>query len=235
MTRITNDKIPEILALRYIEKIKFYVNSLAIKNDNERKKMHKKIFNICKYMNMYSNPLKNKTLGQHLESLVFNELRALQFEIIGENTNEYNGIKWEKTKHNLDIIAKLKNSKLVIGVEVKNTLSVMDPKEIDVKIDICAKLGIVPVFAVRWLKPYTVCIKKQNGFAWMFKTQIHPLGSERFTKKIYEKLSVQKRGLQFPISTNTKLPIKSVKIFENWINKHKNKPLKVNSSYKCQK
>ena len=60
----------------------------------------------------------------------------------------------------------------------------MEPKEIDVKIDICRHLGIVPVFAVRWNKPYVNCVYKQGGFRWFFKMQMFPIGQEKLVNQL---------------------------------------------------
>lgn len=54
-------------------------------------------------------------------------------------------------KDTLDIVAKHKHKKLVIGVEVKNTLYSMPKEEVTTKIKMCECFKITPVFAVRWM------------------------------------------------------------------------------------
>ena len=51
------------------------------------------------------------------------QLKILQFDILDRHTNSHDGKVWNKTKHNLDFIAK--RNDLVLGIEVKNSLSVM--------------------------------------------------------------------------------------------------------------
>lgn len=99
-------------------------------------------------------------------------------------------------------------------------------------------LGITPVFACRWIKPYVNCIRKQGGFSWVFKTQIYPLGTERFTKELYEKLSPRtmvrsqsKHG--FPVSSNNNLPPGSVSKFEEWVEANENKLPEIDTSVRC--
>ncbi len=139
-----------------------------------------------------------------------------------------------ETEHDLDFIAVHPNKKFKIGIEMKNTLSIIPLDEIDVKIKICDFLGIVPVFAVRWLKPYFYCIRNQGGFCWMFKTQFYPLGFDKQTTSLCTKLSDPDKTdstgckLEFPINVGKELPPNHVKIFEEWVEKNKDDPPKVN-------
>lgn len=237
---ITQDKIPGFKKLTNIQKISFFVNSKAVETEEEEEKIAKRSYNIAQYVDSYSSQRNSDMLGKHLESLVKAELRAQGFEIEGIHTKKYKDKEWTKSEHNLDFIAKHKDSELVIGVEVKNTLNVMDPKEIDVKIEICKELGITPVFAVRWMKPYMDCIRLQGGFSWVFKTQMYPLGNEIFTKELYQKMSAEEKTntkgkpLQFPIIVRTELPEKSVNSFVSWVQKVKDNPPQVDTNYRCK-
>ena len=128
---------------------------------------------------------------------------------------------------------------MVIGVEVKNTLSVIPADEVDIKIEMCGYLGIIPVFAVRWNKPRVDCIRRQGGFSWIFKTQMFPLGYEEFVSRLYKKLSLQNKAdpsghvLEFPVSVRTDLPPKSVNKFEAWADNAERSMPRVNASNKC--
>jgi hypothetical protein len=180
-------------------------------------------------------------IGRHLESIVRQELRAQGFNIIALNARKYKEREWQKTDHNLDIIAEHQSGKLAIGAEIKNTLDIIEPAEIDVKIDICEYLGLIPVFAVRWIKPYIECIRKQGGFSWVFKTQIYPFGQEEFTEMLFRKLSAlnkknsRNRSLQFPVSVRGDIPDKSKVKFKEWIDKCLIKLPVVDTSYRCRK
>ncbi len=174
-----------------------------------------------------------------MEGLVKYELRANEFQITGTHTNEFKGKTWTQTSHNLDIVAEHKSGKLNIGIEVKNTLDLMEPDEIDTKIDICNFLGLVPVFAVRWMKPYMDCIRNQGGFSWIFKTQIYPPGFEAFTKLLYNRLSFSTRSdstrtpLQFPVTVRTDIPPKSAVAFAKWVAKSLQSPPQRNPGARC--
>ncbi|MEM2160562.1 MAG: hypothetical protein QXN55_06385 [Candidatus Nitrosotenuis sp.] len=239
LVKIDSSNVSELKSLRNVSRIKFYANAKAVQTQPEWENMKTHVISIAKLVDEYSDVRHRATLGKQLESLVKNELRAHQFDIISVNTKKYNGKEWTKTDHNLDIIAKKKNSDLVIGVEVKNTQDIIPPSEIDVKIDICEHLGIIPVFAVRWIKPYTDCIRRQGGFCWVFKTQIFPFGYEDFTKTLYQRLSElnkeNSRGhkLEFPITVRNDLPEKSVNKFEDWLRKIENNPPTIDTSFRC--
>jgi len=80
----------------------------------------------------------------------------------------------------------------------------------------CDFLGITPVFAARWLEPYTKSIEDRGGFSWIYKTQLYPPGMEALTEKLSKKL-------QPPTKKETQLPTKTPQLFHNWI---KNKTTK---------
>lgn len=102
----------------------------------------------------YGQDTVTEHLGKHLETSVYHELRAQGFEIVGENTNEYNGSTWLKSGHDLDFIAEHNSGRLNIGVEVKNRLGLITKDELIIKLNMCKYLGFVPVMAVRWIEPY---------------------------------------------------------------------------------
>lgn len=110
------------------------------------------------------------------------------FRIVGTHTSEHNNKKWTKTNHDLDFIAEHESGELDIGIEAKNTLPIIEREELDIKLAMCEYLRIRPVFAVRWIKPYTELIRTKGGFSWVFKTQIYPPGFEQLTKTLYRRL-----------------------------------------------
>lgn len=234
LTVFDRRSIPELDRLKTISRIKFYANADAVETVHERKMMRKHVISTASLIKKYSSADVAKMLGRQLESLVRNQLLISQFEIVGEHTNKYDGKKWTKTAHNLDFIAKKRGKNLVIGVEVKNTLSLMEPDEIDTKIDICRHLGIVPVFAVRWNKPYIHCVQKQGGFTWIFKTQIFPFGQEKLVKQLYSRLSVEPQ-LKFPITNRNSLPERSIKPFNDWVSRVEDRPPEIDTNVRCQR
>jgi hypothetical protein len=171
------------------------------------------IHSILKIVNEYSEKKNTDIIGNHLESLVRTELERLGFEIIGTHTNKTEKKAYSKGKSTLDFIAKHKSDKLTIGIEVKNTLSVLDKKEVKTKIDICDVLGITPVFAVRQINQHLKLIKDNNGFSWIFKNQLYPQQLEKLANKTRKKLHL-------PVEVASTLPKESLNTFEKWV-KHK--------------
>jgi hypothetical protein len=195
--------------------------------------------NIAKLVNSYTDPNITRALGDHLEGLVKAEIRAHQFSIVATHTNQYRGRTWTTTGHNLDLVAEHASGSLNIGVEIKNTLDIMDAKEIDTKIDMCHFLGLVPVFAVRWMKPYIDCISNQGGFSWIFKTQIYPPGFWDFTHTLFAKLSALNRNdshnhrLEFPIAVRTSIPERAATTFKKWTQRAIANPPQANPTARC--
>lgn len=237
ITSFGQDEVKPLSKLSNVRKIRFYANSDAVQTRDGLQKMTKRIERTARLLDKYSNPENTRVLGKQLESLVENQLRAYQFDILGKHTNEYGGRKWTETHENLDLVAKRNN--LVIG-EVKNTLGVMRPQEIDAKIDMCGHLGIVPVFAVRWIKPYIQCIRQRGGFSWVFKTQILPFGQEGLKQRMFDRLSVLNkrsgsgRRLEFPITVRNDLPPKAAK-FELWATRAESCKPDVKAEPRCSK
>ena len=215
-----------------IGRMKFYANADAVRTDPERQLMKTHVVGTARLVSRYSDADTTRMLGAHLESLVKSQLQISQFEIMGIHTNEYLGRRWTNTNHNLDFIAKKKGKDFAIGVEVKNTLGGMEPEEIDVKIDICRYLGIVPVFAVRWNRQYVNCVYKQGGFSWFFKTQMFPLGQERLVNRLFIRLSAGPQ-LKFPVSVRTSLPEKTVRMFDGWVRRVEDNPPEIDAAVRC--
>lgn len=237
LTVFDRERVPDLADLNHVYAVRFYANANAIKTSRDEAIMKKHVLSTARMLDKYGGDKNNKILGKQLESLVENQLRILQFEILDKHTNRYGGKEWSKTYHDLDIIAR--RGRLAIGIEIKNRLNVMPPEDIDIKIDICRHLGVVPVFAVRWIKPYINCISKQGGFSWVFKTQILPFGQEQMAGKMFKRLSVPSkkdgrgRSLEFPITVRNDLPPKSVRMFERWAQKAEKCPPTPEGGVRC--
>ncbi len=223
LVSFTSDTIPNITKLRNVPKLKFYANAAAITNNADYDRMKRHAFSLANVVNEYSDYEITSHIGKHLETMLWYELRALGFNIIGTNTNEYKGKKWTISNRDLDIIAEHSSGKLAIGLEAKNTLEIISKDELNEKIAICNFLGITPVFAVRWIKPYTEIVYNSGGYSWVFKALLYPPPYHNLVKRIYEQLSVLTRfdsknhRLDFPIIDRATLPEGSVKNFKLWV------------------
>lgn len=164
----------------------------------------------CSLIDAYSDPKVTERYGKHLENLVRLELQRQGFRIVGADSKKFRDKEYKSNNSNLDLIAEHQSGKLNIGVEVKNTLSVLDKEEVITKLDICDCLGLKPVFAVRWLKPYASLVTDRGGFPWIFKKQIYPTEFTKLTKKLSKRLKL-------PTCVATELPTESVQPFNNWV------------------
>ncbi|MDE1829450.1 MAG: hypothetical protein KGI25_03915 [Thaumarchaeota archaeon] len=172
--------------------------------------MSSKIKNIVTQIDRYSSPRNTSVLGNYLHALVRRELKVHRFKIIDENTNSYGDKKGEDGKQDLDIIAEHEIKGIKVGVEIKNTLDVIEKEEILSKTQLCKDLRLIPIFACRWLEPYKEEIRSKGGFPWQFKWQIYPIGREKRVNEI-------RRRFGFPVAVMSEIPEESVKEFETWI------------------
>lgn len=197
-------------SIRNVGEAKFYFSS-KLNKDFIQNILPNKIDKAAHWISKYSDIKITKMLGEHLHYLVKAELRAHGFKIVSEkNVRSYGNKIWNRTKHSLDMVAIHQQKNLEIGVEVKNMLTLPPKSEIVTKIEMCEHLGIIPVFASRWMEPYRSYIQEKNGFLWQFKTQIYPLGQENFVTEI------QKR-FQLPAEVIPELPSHAIMKFSTWL------------------
>lgn len=248
LVRFDSSNVAGLGGLTIGRRMRFYGSSAALEDSAGKEAMAKHVLAAARLVDKYGTAKHTKVAGKHLENLVKMQLRVSQFEIVGEHTAEYGGRQWDATSHNLDFVARKKGKDFAIGVEVKNTLGCMRPEEIDVKIDICKHLEIVPVFAVRWIKPYIECIRLQGGFSWVFKVQMFPLGYEEFVGAIRKRFAAGNPGRRnaaiteaermrsdYPVTVRTELPEKSVRRFDEWVARVEDDPPTVDTSHRCTK
>lgn len=184
---VTNRAIEELVSEGFLKLEKRDVAHFVYRSDIRY--IRREINRRCKIIKMYSDPVITRAIGEYAEALFSFAFQLNGFKIVGENTNEYRGIRWERTKHDLDFIVE-KNS-IAYGVEVKNTLSYMEQDEFEAKLEMCRSLGLTPLWILRnapatqfeRMKPY-------NGFILKFKAQIYPPGQEPLVRDMWEKMRI---------------------------------------------
>ncbi|MBI2486558.1 MAG: hypothetical protein HYW01_06300 [Deltaproteobacteria bacterium] len=130
-------------------------------------------------------------LGQTGELLVNEGFTRYGFGMLGRNTNELEGKKWQKTGHNLDFI--FERDSIRYGVEVKNTLGYMDKDEFDVKILICKELDVLPLFVNRMMpSSFMEQLRVNNGIWMIMKYQLYPITHKKLADKV-------KREMRLPV------------------------------------
>ena len=159
----------------------------------------------------YSTNKMARYLGWQGEMLVGDAFASMGFVRVGRESNEYNGIKWTETNHNMDFI--FQKDGLTYGVEVKNTLPYIDKDEFNIKIQLCKHLGIIPVFAVRMMPTaWTKELIQEGGFALILKYQLyHPIQQD-----IVDNI---KDHINLPVDTPRVLMEGTLQRFLSWHNK----------------
>lgn len=142
-----------------------------------------------KVIRRYSDPSITKAIGDYAEMLFEFMFELNDFNIIDEDTNEFGGVKWEETDHDLDFI--IEKDDVVYGVEIKNTLPYMERDEFDIKLRICEHLDIVPLWVLRNAPGVQFNeIKRKNGFILNFKAQIYPPGQGPLVRDIWRLMAL---------------------------------------------
>ncbi|MEW5817612.1 MAG: hypothetical protein AB1798_19715 [Spirochaetota bacterium] len=138
---------------------------------------------IKKLVMEYSTELVTRSCGHRAELLFGNSLMMNGFRLLGQNVNELQGKKWNKTGHNLDFI--LERDGIFYGCEIKNTLGYIEKEEMTIKLDICKYLGLAPLFIMRFTpKPYFKEILERGGITILFKYQLYEFSQRPLVDKI---------------------------------------------------
>lgn len=166
-----------------------------------RREMGRRI-NIIK---RYTDPTITRAIGDYAEMLFSFMFRLNGFKIVGEDTNEYRGLKWDKTEHDLDFI--IEKDSVAYGVEIKNTLPYMEKDEFEIKLEMCKFLGLVPLWILRNAPAVQFeQMKPHNGFILKFKAQMYPPGQEPLVGDMWKKM-------RLPASIWREVPEKLVNLF----------------------
>jgi hypothetical protein len=77
------------------------------------------------------------------------------------------------------------------AAKAKSKLSCIDEDELDIKLNMCASLGVKPLFIMRGSpKWYNYRIWQAGGYAMIFEVQIYPFGQQDLVKRIRETLGL---------------------------------------------
>lgn len=126
-------------------------------------------------------------VGFHGELLVDAALPLAGFAQVARNTRSFRDKTWVATGHNLDRIVEREG--ISYGVEIKNTLPYIPRDEFRIKLDMCAHLGLAPLFVSRMApKSYNYEIIERGGLSWILGTQFYPFGHQELAAEVKERL-----------------------------------------------
>ena len=168
--------------LREVGRIRFY---LHVKNRYWKRKAS----DVRKLVEQFSDPAFTSALGNQGEMLTDAALPSVGFLPKARNANEFGGIRWIETKHNLDRV--FEKDGILYGTEIKNRLSYISQDEFRTKLRMCDTLHLRPLFIARMMpRSYVFELFKRGGFALLMKFQFYPFGSELFAATVRERLGL---------------------------------------------
>lgn len=155
---------------------------------NKKYRYYKKSANqLISLVEDFSNHEVGKTLGQYGEDIILKAFARCEFVLKGEQTRTFQGKAWTATEHNLDFI--FEKDSITYGMEVKNTLSYIEKREFDFKLELCQSLSLRPVFAVRMMpKTWIYELYKAGGYAIILHYQMYPQHLKTLAERIAEEL-----------------------------------------------
>jgi len=137
------------------------------------------------------------------------------FTLEGEDTRQHAGRMWKRSQQNLDFI--MQRDGVVYGAEVKNRLDYIERGELDRKLELCAYLGVRPLFIMRGAaKSYNNKVIEAGGFALIFGSQIYPPGQE-------ELVEAMRKELDLPAVCSGAIPDGTIDRFVKWHEKELSK------------
>jgi hypothetical protein len=173
----------------------------------------RKIKEMNKVLEKYSSEVITRGCGCRAEDLFCNALALRGFMPKAKRVREYRGIKWEETGHDMDFVFEKDGKEY--GCEIKNTLGYIRKEELLIKLGMCEKLNLIPLFIMRHSpKTYNKMIIDQGGFALIFESQIYELSQKALVGEIREKLGL-------PVDCPRAIPSGILDRFEKWHNKNR--------------
>jgi hypothetical protein len=123
----------------------------------------------------------------------------------------YGGLKWEKSKHNLDFV--FEKDGVAYGCEIKNMLGYIQKEELEIKLEMCEHLRLKPLFIMRASpKVYNKMIIDKGGFALIFGYQIYELSHARLVERLRAELGL-------PVDCPRAIPDGILERFSSWHSK----------------
>lgn len=163
---------------------------------------------VTRLVEEYSDPNIGAAIGLHGESMVLEGFASKQFVLQGREVRHYGDRSWYETAHDVDFI--FERDGLAYGVEVKNTLGYMPHDELLIKMRLCDRIGVTPVFVARMLpKTWILEIREAGGFALVMGYQLYPWAHRELARRVRE-------GLGLPVDAPRRIKDGTMQRFVNW-------------------
>lgn len=176
--------------------------------DRRNRYVARPVNELLRLVGAYSEPDFTAALGNTGELLVGDGFARFGFAQRGRNVREYKGLVSNTTLHNLDFIFERDGREY--GVEVKNTLSYINDKELRTKIALCSRLQLIPVFVVRAMPRIWISkVASVGGFTLVLRYQLYPLSHRSLARTVRETLGL-------PVDAPKALFDGTMRRFEDW-------------------
>ncbi len=162
---------------------------------------------IVELVDDHTSPELGRALGQHTEVAFAVALALKGFQLRARGARQHRNQIWTETEHDLDWI--LERDGIAWGVEIKNTWAYIPLEEMQLKVKLCAHLGVRPLFIVRAAaKSYIDKVRDAGGFTLVFRNQIFPVGFEARMRGLTE--------LMLPAACLGSIPEGTIQRFVNY-------------------
>lgn len=159
----------------------------------------------------YSHPSVTQDIGLWGQELFKVAYGRYGFQLIAEDTNEFQGRRWLESDKNIDFIVEKKGR--YFGCEVKNTLGYMDKREWTEKLRMCKFFGVIPVFILRYSPTvWNYEIYKKGGLVQLFEAQVFSPGRRELVNQLRDEL-------ELPAMVSRKIPDSIMERFEKLLEK----------------
>ncbi len=143
---------------------------------------------ILKLVRSFSAQAFGRAMGLHAEMLFDAGMARAGFVTAGTAVREWEGRRWPGGE-NMDRV--YVRDGVAWGAEIKNRLKYIDGGQMHAKLELCAALGLKPLFIARMLpSTYISRIERRGGFGLVFKYQFYPFGHEQFAGEVRERLEL---------------------------------------------
>lgn len=190
---ITNKALSELAAAGKVQKVSSVVvgNRVNFYSHTKNRYWRRDANKLQTLLEKIFDPDFTRAIGQHAELQCDSLLARSGFMPERQkNINAWNGITWTRTKHNLDRI--VTKDDIAYGVEIKNTQNYIPKAELEIKLDLCRDLRLVPLFIMRFApKSYMHQINQRRGFGLLYEKQIYPLGHSQLLREVQQELGLK--------------------------------------------
>lgn len=156
----------------------------------------------------FSNPDFTRAVGHHGELLIKSAFARTGFQVRQQKVTAVDGKAWIESGHDLDFL--IERDGIRYGVEVKNQLGYIDQDELEIKLAMCERFGVRPMFCVRVMPAnyfYDIIIK--GGYVLVTQNQNYPLLAGDLARRVRKTLSL-------PVAVIQRLPNSALARFEKF-------------------